>query len=554
MKPIRFLSLMLPLFLMVWLPLASVAAADPAPPTTATLVIGDATRSPGIETPTPISTEPPPTTPPTETPTDPPPTVTPTDPPTATPTATTPPQPGYHRPVVVITSYRARPGVITPGGSFNLEFQLANQGQTSANNVIVGFTAGELIPRGTGGVLAVGGLAPGESRSLSQGFVASGTLAGLGAVTMEARVSYTDETGTAYSESFSIAVHTTLPQPTSRPSGPGGSTPTPTAAVRSQLVIRDTRTDVALLQPGTRFVLELDVANVGNADARGVTMVAGGATLSPADPGDPGSPQGPGGGVSSSGGEFTHFSPLGASNVQSLGDVPAGGTLVAQQPLIVNVSTNPGAYSFKISFVYYDDKGNLVVDDQVITLLVYLQPVVEVSFYRPPDPFFAGQPAGLPLQIINLGRKSVVLGNMRVTTSAGQLMDNTILIGPLDVGGYYTLDATLIPDAPGLMELTVTVDYTDDFNQAQTITRTLQLEAMEAPIFEEPPVDPGVDPGVGEPVPTGDETFGQLVMRFLRGMIGLDSGPTVTASPAESPGEMPEEMPSGPSGFPVPVP
>jgi hypothetical protein len=552
MKPFRLLSLLVPALLLVWLPLASVAAADPGPLTPVTVSVGDVTQQLPLDTPTPTATEPPPTAPPTETPTDPPPTVTPTDPPTATPTATTPPQPGFHRPLVVITSYRARPGAITPGGSFNLELQVANQGQLTATNVVVAFTAGELIPRNSGGVLAVGAMSPGESRSLSQGFVASSSLTGLGAVTLEARVSYTDENGTSFSESFAIAINSTLPQPTSRPSGPVGPTPTPTAAVRSQLIVLDTRTDVALLQPGTRFMLELDVANVGNADARSVTMVAGGATVSPSDPTDPGAPQGQGG-VTSSGGEFTNFSPLGASNIQSLGDIPAGGTIVARQPLIVNVSTNPGAYSFKISFVYYDDKGTLIVDDQVITLLVYLQPVVEVSFYRPPDPFFAGQPAGLPLQIINLGRKSVVLGNMRVTASAGQMINNTILIGPLDAGGYFTLDSTLIPDAPGPMELTITVDYNDDFNQAQTITRTLQVEVMEAPIIEEPPVDPGVDPGVGGPAPIGEETFGQLVMRFLRGMIGLDSAHTV-ADAGGPPGEMPGEIPlDGPAGSPAPV-
>ena len=219
------------------------------------------------------------------------------------------------------------------------------------------------------------------------------------------------------------------------------------------------------------------------------------------------------------------------------------------------ITTNPGAYSFKISFVYTDEKGTRHIDDQVITLLVYLQPVVEVSFYRDPGPLFAGQPNMLPIQIINLGRKSVILGNMRVSAPNGQLMNNTLFVGTLETGGYFTLDASLVPDIPGPMELVVTVDYTDDFNQPQTISRTIPVEILEAPIFEEPPVDGNGDPGMGIPPAIESETFWQKVLRFVRGLIGLDSGVPQPGIPGEMPGgESPFESPaplpgvSGPKG------
>ncbi len=499
-----------------------------------------ATEQPATETPT--ATQPPPAT---ETPTA---TQPPTEPPaTATPTATAtqPQQPGFYRPLVVIADYRAKPKNVVPGGSFNLEFQVLNQGQLAANNIIITFTAGELIPRDTGGVVSAGSLDPGQGRGLSQAFTASSSLAGAGAIALQAQISYTDLNGNSFSESFSLAINTTLPQPTSRPSGPAGPTPTPTGIVQPFLVIQDTKTDVAMLQPGTRFVLELMVVNVGNADAKRVTMVAGGATVSSPDPNNP--PNSPNNGTVNSSGEFTNFSPLGASNVQSLGDIPAGGSIVAHQPLIVNVSTNPGAYSFKISFVYFDATGNLVVNDQVITLLVFLQPVLEVSFYRDPGPLFAGQPNALPLQIINLGRKSVVLGNMRVTAPAGQLMNNTVLIGTLDAGGYFTLDASFIPDVPGPVELTITVDYNDDFNQPQSITRTVPVEILEMPIIDQPPVDGGAGPGVGEPMPPQSETLWQIAVRFVRGMVGLGSG---VSEPLMAGGDPGGPRPS--EGFPPP--
>jgi len=223
--------------------------------------------------------------------------------------------------------------------------------------------------------------------------------------------------------------------------------------------------------------------------------------------------------------------------------LPVGGALTADQNLIVNVSTNPGAYPLKISFTYVDDKNTIFTDDQVITLLVYGPPKLEISFYRDPGAFPAGMPNMLPLQLVNLGRKSALLGNMKVTGEGADFSNNVILIGNLDAGGFFPLDATVIPYQVGALDLTITVSYTDDFNQTQQFVQNLSLEVIEAPIegpgFEgEPGTEGGVEP------PAAPESFWQKVVRFFRGLIGLDSG---VATP-EIPGEMP---PPGSEGVPV---
>jgi hypothetical protein len=226
--------------------------------------------------------------------------------------------------------------------------------------------------------------------------------------------------------------------------------------------------------------------------------------------------------------------------VQSLGDLEAGGAISAGQSLIVNVSTNPGAYSLKISFTYIDDKNINYTDDQVITLLVYSPPLLELSFYRDPGVLLAGQPNILPLQVVNLGRKSVVLGNLRVTAEGADLTNNVILVGPLEPGQYFPLDATIIPFQAGPLDLTVSVNYTDDFNQPQEVSQALSVEVMEAPPVEPIPGEGGIpgEPGI-EP-PAAPETFWQTLGRFLRGLIGLDSGQATGGS--EFPGEVPPEF------------
>lgn len=480
-------------------------------------------------------------------------TATATLPPTATatlaPTATaTLPSAGV-RPVVVLASYSSKPALITPGKDLNLEIRLVNQGQSPARNIILTVPAGNFIPLETGGVLAFGELAPGEKRKLSQPLAASLSLAGSSVATLEIKISYTDTLGQAYNEAFTIALNLAPPvyggpAPTATPT----PTPTPIAINRPQLVISAYTTDVTPLQPGTQFSLAMTVFNTGNADAKRVTMIVGGASLN-TNPNngdkDPTQPDG----FTASGGEFTNFSPVGVSNVQSLGDLPAGIALTAQQPLIVNVTTNPGAYSLKISFAYLDAKGNLLIDDQVISLLVLSLPVVEINFYRDPGPMFLGQPNQLPVQIVNLGRKSAVFGNMTVSAPNGQLTNATIFVGPLEPGGYFPLDATWIPDFSGLFELTVSVDYTDDFNQPQNITKLLSLEVLEAPPME-PGFEPGMGPGDGEggfPPEAQPETFWDKVLRFLAGLFGLDSAQPTQAAPE---GVMPPEgegsSPSGP--------
>jgi hypothetical protein len=350
-------------------------------------------------------------------------------------------------------------------------------------------------------------------------------------------LSYTDAAGTAYTESFTLNI---------RVSGGGSgtyATATPTGVKSSQLVITSYATSVDPLQPGEQFTLTMTIQNNGNVGAQRVTMIVGGGSSS-GGTSDNGTPQPGGGGVSGGSGEFTNFAPVGASNIQTLGDLPEGGAVQARQDLIVNVSTNPGAYPMKVTFSYLNGKGEAVNDEQVITLLVYSLPTVDISFYRPPDPFFVGQPGALPIQVVNLGKRLAVLGTLKIEAEGGTVENGTSLVGSLDSGGYFTLDAMVIPEQSGTLTLNVTIDYTDDFNQARTIDRTLEIEVTEG--FEEPVIEPGMEGGGGEVFPIAEEeTTLQKIWRFVLGILGLDSAP-----PSNDPGIVP-----GPGiEEPIPVP
>lgn len=455
--------------------------------------------------------------------------------PTFTPTATATLSP-FNRPQMLVNSSSASPSSIKSLKEFTLSVNFKNAGSVPALNTQVTFTSADLVPTNTGGVVVLGAMASGGTATASQTFVSSTYLYGKTVVSIDAAVTYYDDKGTAYTDKFTLSV----PVSGASSGSDTGVTSTPTGVRNGQLIISSYGMTVDPLQPGTQFTLIMTVQNAGNDKAQRVTMIVGGGSSGTSG----GTPQP--GGVSGGSGEFTNFAPVGTSNIQSLGDLGAGEMQQVKQDLIVNVSTNPGAYPMKITFSYLNSKGETINDEQVITLLVFSLPNVEVNFYRPPDIFFQGQPGALPIQIVNLGKRTSVLGTMKVTSKDGVVESGETLVGALDAGGYFTLDAMFTPDVFGELELDVVIEYTDDFNQARTVERKLKVTVEEA--FIEPTPDPSMPDGGGEFIPISEETFLQKSWRFILGLFGLDSAPPTPTVPDS---EIPSEefpVPSSPGG------
>jgi len=450
---------------------------------------------------------------------------------TLTTTAKAPASPG--RPLIVLESYSAGSGgSIQAGQQFDLRLRVANVGQDYARNIVFTFSGADFLPLNTGGVITHNELDPAERIDIVQQLLASSALAGQKVATTAVAVNYTDLNGQAYTENFTITIN--LSQPSS--SGVARATATPTQISRPQLVVSGYMTDVDPLQPGTIFSLDLEIRNLGSSDARAVTMVLGGGASTNDGSGTPSAS-----GVSGSSADTTVFAPLGSSNLVYLGDVPIGVTIQSSQKLIVNTSANPGAYPFKISFVYDDAKGVRQVNDQVITLLILQLPQLEINYYRDPGVFMLGQPNVLPLQVTNLGRKTTVLGNMKVTAQNADVTNNVTLVGVLDPGGYFTLDSNVIPMAPGQLELNVVLNYTDDFNQPRVINTTLTIEVMDVPTPE--PFPTNGYPKDGGVMPPVEETAWQKILRFVKGLLGLGSGTTTPVQQAPDGSIVPEKVP-----------
>jgi hypothetical protein len=379
---------------------------------------------------------------------------------------------------------------VDPYGSFDLNFTIGNGGKVDAQNVLLVFSSQEFDPL-DGGVTSIKDVTVSDMEGRAHKFRVNDMSTWKYSGIITAAVSYMDPAGNTYSETFTFSIIINQTGGT----GSTAATATPAAVKRPQMVVNSYTTDIDPLQPGSHFKLGLKVSNAGTADARAVSLVyGGGATTGTTDP--LGTPQA--GGLGGAGGDVSNFAPVGNSNVILLGDVPVGGTLNPEQEFIVNVTTNPGAYPLKLSFVYTDAKGVRMVDDQVITLLVFSLPQLEFSFYQPMEGMVTtGQMGSLPIQITNLSRKSVVLGNVVATSPDGEMSNNSILIGTLDPGGYFTFDPMFMPFSEGEATINFEIRYTDDFNQLRTYNSSLSVTVN--PPMEMPTPYPLLDEN-GNPV------------------------------------------------------
>jgi len=397
-----------------------------------------------------------------------------------------------------------------------------NTGQQAATNIIIEFSTGDLIPRGTGGLQTIYQLITGESKGISQMFTVSSDLWGARIANTTLNINYSDYSGNVYSDSFNLAIDLKVPA-----YNPATATPTPGKMLHPQLVIQSFSSDETILQPGTIFELTLNLKNLGNGTAKSVSMVMGGGTV---ETNPEGTPQP---GISGSSGDFSNFAPLDSSNIKFIGDILPGESVSTTQRIIVNVNTTPGAHSLDYSFVYLTEDDQKVVDNQVITLLVFRLPSLQIDFSMEPGPFYANQPNILPLQVINLGKQAVILGNMVVAANDAQLENNMALVGAIDPGFYFTLEPMITPFQAGPLDILVSVNYTDDFNQPRVFETTLTIEVIEVETgdfeFGDETYPPGEDFGDAD-FQESTETFWQKLLRVIKGLLGLDSG--VKSDPA----------------------
>lgn len=387
------------------------------------------------------------------------------------------------RPKVVVKATETKPPVLGPGEPFTLTLRLVNLGNRTALDVFATISSSEIVlPAAGGGTASVERIAAGEVVTVTLPLL-------LRDVDTEERkvlpvaLEYGDAGGGAYSEeqNVGIDVETGL-------------------SWRPQLIITAYSTTPDFLTPGDVFTLTMRVANVGGGDAQLLTLALGG----------------------EGGAHLEPFIPVKAGNVVFVLAIKAGSLSEITRQLVVDGSADPKAYNLPIALAYDDPRGNRQEDVQRLSLVVRRRAELQATLYREPEALTVGSSTPLSLEMINVGLSAVNV--VQITASSPQMKveaEGTPFMGPVEIGGSAPLDVTVTPDQGGPAELVISMVYRDDFNQLQTLTRTLTVEVEDGPGGSVGPTTPGAPGGTGQEEPV--ETVWQKAGRAIKGFLGFGS-------------------------------
>lgn len=397
---------------------------------------------------------------------------------------------GTRRPLVVVAAVHM-PSRVAPGIPFTLGLDLVNNGGLEARNVLVSPATGPLAFHGGGGSTPLAIPPSGGVRLDLRLVAASPSQPGAAAQTLDLR--YDGPDGVSYAGTHVVGLVIT---------GGAATDPLP-------MVVGYRAGNRLGLHPGQEFELELDIANVGVADALRTVLALGGGVAPRASGGTAG---GAGGG--SSGSSLGVFAPLETSNVRYLGRVGAGETTSLVQRMVVDGAAKPGPYVLELTFSYVDLNGQALSNTEVISLVVSRQVVLAIAALTEVTSLTAGRPEPFPVEVLNQGGSTVKVTTIEMTGSAGvRVQEGTRYVGELDSGASDALEPLVTAGEAGPAELTVSVRYLDDLNNEQVVNKVFSL------IVDEAPAGTAVEGGAAP------AASGNLLLRILKGFLGLGASP-----------------------------
>ena len=456
------------------------------------------------------------------------PTSTPIATPTVTPTASSIPAPSatnYARPLMELISYSSKPDAPKPGDEFTLNMVIKNIGASKGQYIQINFPSDNFIPLGNGGVYTIPDLDVDTSYKIKQTFILSPS-SGEGIKTLSIGVSYVDRNGTSYSDKLSLAISVGSQTTTSNYVA-NTATPTSRPGAGSQLIIKGFSVDPAIIEPGSVFILKMQIENIGDQKATKVSLLFGGGSLSD-------------NGINGSSGNLSIFGLLNSSNIIPLGDIEPGQDVSFNQTVIANNVNTAGAYNLRISFVYFDNKGNKVLDDQMLVLQVMTKPRIMVDFFTPIQSF-SNQPTILPLRITNSRPATLYNEKIEISGPGWTIFPPTLLVGKIDGDDSWIAENLSGTSSQiGLTDLNIDIYYYDDFNRVQKLSNPIKIQVQDGAgrsftDFTPQPGSPGLSPGINSNNPpamaenSGQAISTNLIFRFILGILGLDSASEPTS-------------------------
>jgi len=392
----------------------------------------------------------------------------PTPVPTPTPTPG-PPPPG--RPILMISNYALQPLTALPGHVLVVTVEVFNGGSRPAENALISFPGGVLVPIGETGHYVKHIPINGRVKVQQKFFVPKHLSAGTYQITVNMEGNDFEGKHYAYQGTVTVAV--------AQPPQPG----------KPHVIISRGYTDPDAMAPGAPFTLYLVLENAGEARALDVSVaVAGDQIIVPGREG----------------------------NRRVVGDLDAGATVTTTLPLNLRQDVEPGQYSLDVTITYHDRRGQPLTTGEQVGVMVKgrktAPPRVLVTSARF-DPAIPapGDVVTFTLDLMNVGaqdaqRVLVTLGGESgKALEAFALLDtgNVRYIASIPAGGTAQVVQRLFVSGtaqPGVYNIPVALSYEDEKGNGLRDAQVVSLRVRRRPMLQVRFYEPVPTALVGQPI------------------------------------------------------
>ncbi len=393
--------------------------------------------------------------------------VAPTPIPTPTPTPG-PPPPG--RPILMISNYALRPLTAVPGHVLLISVDIFNGGSRPAENALISFPGGVLVPVGETGHYVKHIPINGKVNVQQRFFVPKHLNAGTYQIPV--KMEGNDFEGKHYTYQGTVTVVVAQ--------GPQPGQP--------HVIVDRGYTEPREVMQGETFTLYLVLENAGEATARNVTAaVEPGKLIVPGNEG----------------------------NRRAVGDLDAGQVVTTSLTLNLHDNVAPGRYSLNIALEYQDKQGHSLTTQEQVGLTVKGEKtapprlLITAAHFQPEIPS-PGDVVTLTLDLLNIGgqdarRVLISLGGENTKSlDALALLDTSNVRYVADVPANGTAQVVqrlfLAGNAqPGIYNVPITLSYEDEKGQGIKDVQLISLRVLRRPLLEAKFYERVAPPLVGQP-------------------------------------------------------
>jgi len=280
-----------------------------------------------------------------------------------------------------------------------------------------------------------------------------------------------------------------------------GWTTAEAAPSKPTILISQFTTDPAPIVPGEAFTLTFELENVGDRDARKVSIVIrdqqGNESVGETEQ------------ALAEGSQI--FSPVESGNMLYISKIPEGEKVKASIRMMAPGDIKPGLYNLDIMMEYGDAGRASYQASQRIGLVVSQEDSLKIVSLQVPSELMVGDEASLSAEIVNLG--NAPLRGIKVEVEGDlELEEPSQYFGTFEAGDFDEYSSQFFVENPGTKQGKVVVSYYDPFNKLQRVEEEFSIQ-VKGP---ESPAEPETGKAKG--------SFWDSLLSFLKGLLGLGGG------------------------------